>query len=477
MKVASAIDAVRRRPTAAASAGVAALASIVLPIAFIGLCSSGFEQAEPPEPGPVAFLIGALTLAGMAFLIVFGLVRRGAFERRLFLIAISAGAAARVVLLFSTPVLEDDWRRYLWDGAVVAAGLDPYAHPPAAALDRADAVFPEFEHAQKFSPEIERLRALGAGDPSYPEKVNHPYLTTVYPPVAQGVFFVSNRIAPFNLTAWRVVLIIADAATMLLLLHTLAAYGRARALALLYWLNPVVIFEIYNAAHVDALIGPFLLAALLFSKRCQAGRAGLALALAAGVKLWPLILAPIFARRFEPPAKALFFTATFAGCALAILTPQLLHVGRGADGLTAYAEDWENNAFLFAQLSKLLEMASADGAARLVVAVIMIAAVAGLAAQPDRSGADLPRRALIAATILFFLSPTGYPWYAISLFALWPFAPAAGFAALTMTLPLYHFRFISPDIGYVVPPSVLAVEFGAPLLVFAIEAALRRRLR
>ncbi|MBI3893074.1 MAG: hypothetical protein HY303_16270 [Candidatus Wallbacteria bacterium] len=40
----------------------------------------------------------------------------------------------RVVAIASPPLLETDPRRYLWDGAVTAAGLDPYRHSPLEVL-------------------------------------------------------------------------------------------------------------------------------------------------------------------------------------------------------------------------------------------------------------------------------------------------------------------------------------------------------
>lgn len=36
----------------------------------------------------------------------------------------------RVVLLWSDPIQEDDFYRYLWNGKVVASGLNPYRFAP-----------------------------------------------------------------------------------------------------------------------------------------------------------------------------------------------------------------------------------------------------------------------------------------------------------------------------------------------------------
>ena len=48
-------------------------------------------------------------------------------------IVFAVGLLARLMMFASEPVLEDDWHRYLWDGASVASGVDPYKFAPAEA--------------------------------------------------------------------------------------------------------------------------------------------------------------------------------------------------------------------------------------------------------------------------------------------------------------------------------------------------------
>ena len=49
-------------------------------------------------------------------------------------------------------------------------------------------------------------------------------------------------------------------------------------------------------AHVDAALGPPILVALLATHRRAGALAGLAHGFAVGVKLWPILLAPLLAR-------------------------------------------------------------------------------------------------------------------------------------------------------------------------------------
>ncbi|HEX9017253.1 MAG TPA: hypothetical protein VF960_14780, partial [Chloroflexota bacterium] len=50
----------------------------------------------------------------------------------LLVLALAWAVVLRVGLLATTPSLSDDVYRYVWDGKVIAAGIDPYAYPPAA---------------------------------------------------------------------------------------------------------------------------------------------------------------------------------------------------------------------------------------------------------------------------------------------------------------------------------------------------------
>lgn len=322
-------------------------------MAVIAAAAPLFSPVSPWETRLVVAFSVTLSMAGIFFLIVCALLRRATDSAGVWIGALLLGVALRAIMIPAPPILEDDWRRYVWEGAVVAAGLSPYEIPPAAGLDPASIppLPPTVAASGMNAFEDERLmraRATGAEHPDYPERVNNPYLTSIYPLTAQGAFMLAHWLKPFDLSAWRFILGAADLATFLLLIRTLAAYGRSRRLSLLYWLNPLVVFETYQAAHMDALLGPFILAALLFARQTKPGFAGLALAGAAGVKLWPILLVPMFARRFmRKPAMLLVFAGAFGLAATILLAPMLAQSGDPSSGLAAYAADWRTNAFMF----------------------------------------------------------------------------------------------------------------------------------
>lgn len=91
----------------------------------------------------------------------------------------------------------------------------------------------------------------------------------MYPPVAQAAFLLAHLFAPFDLDAWKFVLLIADAATALLLFLLLVALGLPHTLLAIYWWNPLLVRKTFNSAHMDVLLLPFLLGALLMRARCH----------------------------------------------------------------------------------------------------------------------------------------------------------------------------------------------------------------
>src|SRR5437879_12021826 len=117
------------------------------------------------------------------------LVIKARAARSTLLIVIVFATLFRLSLLFSPPYLSDDVYRYVWDGKVQAAGINPYRYLPsdeALAALRDAAVYPNINRAD--------------------------YAMTVYPPVAQMFFFAATRLGE-NVTAMKLALLACEAAT------------------------------------------------------------------------------------------------------------------------------------------------------------------------------------------------------------------------------------------------------------------------
>ncbi|MGH7754009.1 MAG: hypothetical protein ACREN5_14475, partial [Gemmatimonadales bacterium] len=172
-------------------------------LAGLGALSAGVYASAMPLSAwigvePLRLHLPVFGAAFALYLLALGLVARGGTTGPAALGLVLGFALVFRLLLVWTPVyLSSDAYRYLWDGRVQWAGVSPYRYPPAA-------------------PELGMLRDLEV----YPH-INRPTAVTVYPPAAQWVFALAAAVPPGTLPAWRVLLLLADAVTVLLLLRLL----------------------------------------------------------------------------------------------------------------------------------------------------------------------------------------------------------------------------------------------------------------
>ena len=389
---------------------------------------------------PVLAFAAAAILAGAIFLALVWLVRESVARRtggRLLIgFVVVVGVILRLMMFATEPVLEDDYQRYLWDGAVTANGLNPYAVVPADA------------QSSRQAPEIVAL-ATKAGPVL--RRVNHPDLRTIYPPVAQLAFATAHEIAPFQLQAWRAVCLLFDVATLGLIFLLLGEVGRSLLWATLYWWNPLVLKELFNSAHTEAVLMPLVLCAVYLAVRHRQLASTVVLALAVGVKIWPALLLPLVIRPLlAKPWRLALALILFLLLMVLWTLPVVLAGFDQTSGFVAYAERWKTNSALFPALEGLAEAVlpavGLDDLApgRLVRGMIAVG-LAGLAlavaVKPMDGARDIVCRAAVIVGALVLFSPAQFPWYSIWFLVLLPFYPLLGFVVLAVTLPLYYTAF------------------------------------
>jgi len=419
--------------------------------ALLALISPRFAYGSEVGGRPILTLVSLQVLAGVFYLTaVWGLGNRR-HGMRLFVWVVAVGAVMRVSMLTSTPMYEDDFYRYLWDGAVAARGMNPYAWAPADVLRNGDVPA--------------ELKALAAESGQVALRINHPDLRTIYPPTAQLLFALSHRVAPWSLTGWRGVLLILDVVVLALVCTLLRRLDLPLLWGAIYWWNPLLVKEVFNSAHMDVLVLPFVLGAVLLagSRRnvCGAG----VLALGTGARLWPVVLLPLVVRPLASrPRRAVLAVLLFAVLAGVVLGPALMAGLKSDSGLFAYGRRWEMNDALFmlfvwgSRCVVWLFGAKPDMVqigARLIAAVILAASVAWLARKPVAGLDDLSERCLLTIAAVFLLSPTQFPWYYVWMIPLLAARPRLSLLLLTVTLPLYYLRFY-----FVARGSVSIFDYG-----------------
>src|SRR5215475_6099392 len=242
------------------------------PLAGIGAILAGLTLATPfafQASGDHAFI--ALTVPACVLAFAATRVAECTQTKRALWLIFGIGIALRIYVLFFDPLLSSDVFRYVWDGRVQAAGINPYRYFPAH-----DAV----AHL--------RDATIFAG-------INRPdYAVTIYPPVAEFFFLIVTRIGE-NVNVMRVALLACEAVSVTLIMLFLRRMERPTTRVVAYFWHPLPIWEIANSGHVDALTVALMLLGLWFalSGRAMAGAALIAL----GVLVKPYIapaLAPVW---------------------------------------------------------------------------------------------------------------------------------------------------------------------------------------
>lgn len=430
---------------------------------------------------PIVAMTAMLVAAGLAFcLFLPNLISRSAFDGKAFdakafdrkalrfavACIVAGGLAARLALMVSEPILEDDYQRYLWDGAVTASGENPYVAAPADARDAGS--------------DLERL-ANDSG--AVIGRINHPDLKTIYPPAAQLAFAIAHVIEPWSLVAWRSVLLVCDLATLVLLLLLLRAAGRSPLWSALYWWNPLVIKELFNSAHMDAVVLPFVLGALLLAIRHRPVSAAISLGVAAGVKIWPILLLPLVLRGSGARTPVLVgATAVFAALSALWVLPVFLGGLDANSGFVAYASRWTTNSALFPALESLAVFAlplsmpeTAGPLVRVAIAVGLGTLAVAISLRPIAGSDDLLGRASVVVAALVLLSPAQFPWYAAWFAPFLVFRPWFGFLLLTATAPLYYlgFYFLSEQRPEIIDTVIVWLIWVPVWLALAADAMRR----
>lgn len=455
----------------------AGLAILALTVAVVFISQYFLYGGARTTVAYVSFVM-VFAAASAVHLIILARIPRSLHDRSLVFWVVGVGFVLRASFFFSNPIMEDDFYRYLWDGGVLANEMNPYTFAPAAAF------------AEEHSPAPDAYRRLARASGHVIGRINHPDLTTCYPPVAIGIFAAAHFIGPWSLTAWRAVLLVFDIATLLLLLAVLRQVGKSSLYVAIYWWCPLVIKEGFNSAHMDLAILPFVIAALWLGLRPvrawhSFAAAGL-LGIAVGIKLWPVLLGPLLFRPILKAPRVFFLSALiFAGILgieLLVFIPALNSTTNS--GLLAYSERWELNDALFVAILWTIRQVPivanhAEFYARVAVALILASVVAGASWRKYAMRSSQWRAALWVIGAAFLLSPAQFPWYYLWVVPFLAVTPSPPLLLLTALLPLYYLRFFLRAHGNVqiFDHGVVWLEYSPVWILLMVEwiRANRRR--
>jgi hypothetical protein len=319
---------------------------------------------------------------------------------------LGVAVAMRASFLLTEPSLSDDVFRYVWDGRVQHAGINPYRYPPDA-------------------PELAFLRDEGFF------RINNKDIPTIYPPLMQQTFFLATAAA--ESVAWmKGVFVLIDIALITVLTKLLEALRLNPLRALVYAWSPLAVVEIGGSGHNDVLGALLLVGALLALERGRSAfgvllMTGSGLAKLAGFALLPFAARPLRARCYLiVPLASVLASAPYATAGALALR-----------GLAEFARRWRGNDSLFHLLYSIT--GSLD---RAKIAAFSLFVLVVLFLLWRRTPAIPACFRTLGALLL--LTPILHPWYLLWIAPLLAIVPSPAWMFLSASAALsYHAAYLA----------------------------------
>lgn len=474
----------RRRQVSAAvvPAGLAALGTASLWLYFWGRDLHRFTQGIASYIG--LFIVQLLLYVLACYIVERWCNRSSLAARRVTIVLIFFFAAGyRAVLVAQRPYLSTDVYRYVWDGRVQAAGINPY----------------------RYVPEATELSGLRDGD-VFPNlnREDRNWLTP-YPPVAQMFFLAVSWVRPMSVTALKAAVSSFDLITVFLLMLVLARSGIDPAQSIIFAWHPLVIFEGAHSGHFEAIYITFLVLALFAWSHRRHALTGAALAVATLVKFYPAILLPVFflskgdpsprdssidapnagmaAERVRAPVRAFLnrSSMTILGVFLgSIVLAYLPYLGAGSNlfGFVRgyfFEEGFGQSGSRYFLLTVVRKLIPVPTAGFLIAAVVVFAVTfVRLSFMKNRHVVELARGASALIGLYLLVTTPRYSWYYILIIPFLCFAPSLGWLYLTCASVLLYLVWYTPLV-YPGIPLWLGVCIYFPALVLQVSEHLTRR--
>ena len=355
-----------------------------------------------------AVLIPALAASGLVTIFATRCAVRVPVRTGL-IIVLGFALAMRLALVGVEPLLSTDLYRYIWDGRVQAAGINPYRYVPA-------------------DPALAALRDAAI----YPNINRADYAVTAYPPVAQMFFFVVSRITE-TVTMMRLAMVACEIVIVAIVIDLLRRLDLPVTTVVAYAWHPLAVWEVANNGHVEALMVALMMLGVWLLVRARRVHGAVAVTLAALAKPYAVLILPVFWRPWDwrvPLAIAatiLVFYAPYLGVGARVFG----FLGQGylqEEGFISGSSIWLV-ALLQAVAGPVPWLAPIYAAA---AAAIMIALGLRHRFDPDRTPRETICAVVVLLTVGLVLMSPNYAWYFL---ALVPFIPlGAGAPAWALTL-------------------------------------------
>ena len=335
----------------------------------------------------------------------------------------------RLIALYFSPIYEDDFYRYLWDGFQFSHNSNPFGIAPSAFF----------------------------GDPSIPvsfqailDRINNPDTPTIYGPILQVSFLLGYWLFPGEVFGLQLIYGLCD----MLLIIVLSKFSKKHVLLLYAWC-PLIIKETVFTAHPDVLGVLLLMGSFLALKKSCYYTAVILLALSVCAKIFALLFVPLILMRCKPR-----YWFVFLFCVGFIYAPFIDSSNADFTGLFAFASDWQFNGSIHALLVYGVSAHAAKWICAAMFCFFYISYAAYFFTKKDHL---IPRGDWILA-IFFLLAPVFNAWYLIWLLAFATLFPSRWAWMASVSVLLSYITGVSIDDGslalYQQPLWARLLEYG-----------------
>lgn len=201
------------------------------------------------------------------------------------------GLSVRIILLFATPELSDDFYRFIWDGALINEGYNPFVLLPKDVLEQ-ELLQPQFSQL---------FHSLNSQD-----------YYTVYPTVIQLINVTSifiGRTVFGSMVVMKTIFLGFELISFYFLKNLLTIYKKPEHHVFWYWLCPLIILEFVGNLHHEAIMITFVLGSIWYLKSEKIILSALFLIFAIFTKLTPVLFIPFFIFSISIKQNIKFITA------------------------------------------------------------------------------------------------------------------------------------------------------------------------
>ncbi|MBK8981590.1 MAG: hypothetical protein IPM38_04535 [Ignavibacteria bacterium] len=306
-----------------------------------------------------------------------------------------AAIVLRLLLIATEPVTSDDYYRYLWDGKVQNAGLDPFLYSPLELTELHD-------------------------DVVYPN-ITFPEIKTIYPPVSQVIFLAAYFISPGSSAGLKFIYLIFDIGVMLFIFLSLKELKMRSGLLILYAFSPLILLEIFLNAHIDVILIFFLSGCVYFTIKKNPALSLLMLGFSVLSKTYTLIFLPVVLLYFFRYDKSInriaknFIFFLFPFLIIYFYRHGILNIFSVMEN---YMKHWYSNNLIYKIILYLSELTGVNdhSVTRIIMFALFVISYCILLIM----NIDLIKKFTFIAIFYFLFSHTVHPWYLCILVMLLP---------------------------------------------------------